>query len=64
MLKSKVMKYIIHPPKSSKGGTATYVNKNFDTIACSELDVNNVEYESTWIEIKNKNSKHIVWYYI
>ena len=40
--------------KSSKGGTAIYVNKNFDTIARSELNVNNVEYESTWIEIKKK----------
>ena len=50
--------------KSSKGGTAIYVNKNFDTIARSELNVNNVEYESTWIEIKNKNSKNIMWYYI
>ena len=37
--------------KSSKGGTAIYVNKNFDTTACSELNVNNVEYESMWIEI-------------
>ena len=45
--------------KSSKGGTAIYVNNNFDTIDCSELNVNNVEYESTWIEIKNKNSKNI-----
>ena len=46
--------------KSSKGGTAIYVNKNFDTIALSELNVHNVEYESTWIEIKNKYSKNIV----
>ena len=49
--------------KSSKGGTAIYVNMNFHTIDLSELNVNNVEYESTWIEIKNKNSKNIMWYY-
>ena len=48
------------PSKTSKGGTAIYVNKDFDTISRTELNINNVEFESTWIEIKNKTSKNIV----
>ena len=38
--------------KFSKGGTAIYVNKNFDSIERSNLNMNSSEYESTWIEIK------------
>ena len=53
-----------HTASTSKGGTAIYVNKKFDTIACSELNVNNVEFVSMWIVIKNKDSKNIMWYYI
>ena len=48
------------PSKSSKGGTAIYVSKDFDTISQTELNIDNVEFESTWIEIKNKTSKNIV----
>ena len=46
--------------KTSKGGTAIYVNKNYDTTEHNDLNVNNAEFESTRIEIKNKNSKNIV----
>ena len=46
--------------KTSKGGTAIYVNKNYDTTERNDLNVNNAEFESTWIEIKNKNSKNIM----
>ena len=46
--------------KSSKGGTAIYVKNNFDTIERCDLNISNVEFETTWIEIKNKNSKNIV----
>ena len=45
---------------SSKGGTAICANKNFDMIERSDLNSNSLEYESTWIEIKNKRSKNIV----
>ena len=45
---------------SSKGGTAIYANKNFEMIERSDLNSNSLEYESTWIEIKNKRSKNIV----
>ena len=45
---------------SSKGGTAIYASKNFDMIDRLEINSNSPEYESTWIEIKNKRSKNIV----
>ena len=33
---------------------------NFDTIERCDLNISNVGFETTWIEIKNKNSKNIV----
>ena len=48
------------PSKSSKGGTAIYVNKYFDSMERSNLNINSLEYESLWIEIKNTRSKNIV----
>ena len=39
--------------KSSKGGTAIYVYKNFDTIERYDLNINNFVFETTWVEIKN-----------
>ena len=46
--------------KSNKGGTAIYANKNFDSIERTDLNINSMEYENTWIEIKNKRSKNII----
>ena len=46
--------------KSLKGGSAIYVNNKFNSIQRNDLEISNVEFESTWIEIKNKNSKNIV----
>ena len=46
--------------KSSKGGTAIYVNKYFDSFERIDLNINSLECESIWIEIKNKRSKNIV----
>ena len=43
--------------KTSKGGTAIYVNKRYDSIGRCDK---NVEFETTLIEIKNKTSKNIV----
>ena len=54
-----IFKSFTQPP-THKGGTAIYVNKNFDMIERSDLNSNSLEYESTWIEIKNKRSKNIV----
>ena len=47
--------------KTSKGGNAIYVNKNYVTIERNDFNINNAEFESTWIEMKNKNSKNIMW---
>ena len=46
--------------KTSKGGTAIYVNKRYDSIERCDLNTEDVEFETTWIEIKNKRSKNIV----
>ena len=43
-----------------KGGTAIYVNKRYDSVERCDLNTENVEFETTWIEIKNKGSKNIV----
>ena len=37
-----------------------YVDKRFDTVERCDLNTNNVEFETTWIESKNKFSKNIV----
>ena len=46
--------------KTSKGGTAIYVNKYFDSFERIDLNINSLECESTWIEIKKIRSKNIV----
>ena len=45
---------------TSKGGTAINVNKRYDSIGRCDFNTENVEFETTWIEIKNKRSKNIV----
>ena len=40
--------------KTAKGGTAIYVLKTHDLIERYDLKTSNIEYESTWVEIKNK----------
>ena len=46
--------------KSQKGGTAIYLNNNFDSLERVDLNIKNEEFESTWVEIKNSKSKNIV----
>ena len=41
----------------ARGGTAIYVNKNFNSFERNDLKINNEEYESVWIEINNKVEK-------
>ena len=48
------------PTNSSKGGTALYVNNNFDVFERSDLKIQNEIMEAVWVEIKNKNSKNII----
>ena len=46
--------------KTSKGGTCIYVKSNLNYLERTDLNIMNEEFESTWIEIKNKNSKNII----
>ena len=46
--------------KSSKGGSALYVNNDFDSFERTDLKMQNDLVEAVWIEIKNKKSKNIV----
>ena len=48
------------PTKSGKGGTAIYSNKKLDTIERKDLNITHDQYESIWIEIKNKNCKNLI----
>ena len=44
----------------NKGGTAIYIDRNFDSFERMDLKIQDDNYESTWCEIKNTNSKNIV----
>ena len=46
--------------KTTKGGTAIYVLKDHDYIERYDLKTCNIEYESTWVEIINIESKNII----
>ena len=45
---------------SARGGTAIYVNKNFNSFERNDLNIINDEYESVWIEINIKGNKNII----
>ena len=53
------MSSFIRPPKSRKE-VAVYVNKSFDSLERNDIKINTDEFESTWVEIKNKKSKNIL----
>ena len=48
------------PTNTTKGGTALFINKDYDSFERTELKAQTDLYESVWAEIKNKNSKNIV----
>ena len=48
------------PSKIAKGGTTVYVNKSLDSLERNDININTNEFESTWVEIKNKKSKNIL----
>ena len=48
------------PTLSRNGGTAIYARDSFDSFERSDLKVMNPNFESTWLEIKNKKSKNIL----
>ena len=45
---------------TAKGGTATFIKNSYDTFERDDLKIKHNDFESTWIEIKNKNSKNII----
>ena len=47
-----------------KGGTDIYVNKYFDSFERIDLNIISLQYESTWIEIKNKRRKNTDYEYL
>ena len=48
------------PTNTNKGGTTIYVNNSFDITERLDLNVTRDEFESVWIEIKNKKSKNLL----
>ena len=54
--------YNIHSTStlSSKGGTTIFSKKKIYSIERQDLKVKNEQYESVWIELKNKNCKNII----
>ena len=45
---------------SKKGGSALYVNKDYNVFERVDLKIQNKLFESVWVEIKNKSSKNII----
>ena len=48
------------PSLSNKGGTCIYIKNMYDSIEREDIKISNINFESTWIEIKNKNCKNVV----
>ena len=48
------------PTLSGKGGCALYVNKLYNSFERVDLKAQEKDFESTWVEIKNSNSKNII----
>ena len=48
------------PSNSAKGGVALYVNTEFDTFERTDLKIQNDNFQSVWLEIKNSGSKNII----
>ena len=46
--------------KTAKGGSAIDISKYCDSLERNNHNIKHIEYETTWIEIKNKKSKNIV----
>ena len=45
---------------TGKGGVAIYIKDNLETIERNDLKIKDVEYETVWVEIKNKREKNIL----
>ena len=49
------------PARSSKGGVCVYVSEKYDVFGRADLGVHNDHFQSVWSEIKNKDSKNIIF---
>ena len=51
--------------KSGKGGTAIFISNNVEAMERCDLKISDLEFESTWVEIKNDKRKNIIigWIY-
>ena len=48
------------PSRSAAGGVALYTNKSLNAVKRTDLSVNDEEFETVWVEIKNIKSKSIL----
>ena len=48
------------PTLTNKGGSCIYIKNKFDAFERKDLQKINEHFESTWIEIKNKNYKNVI----
>ena len=42
---------------TGKGGVAIYIKDNLESIERNDLKIKDIEYETVWVEIKNKREK-------
>ena len=49
------------PSYSEKGCVAIYVKDKLNLLECIDIKMQNIDFESVWIEVKNKNRKHNLW---
>ena len=50
--------------KSGRGGTAIYISNNVEAMERYDIKISNLEFESTWVEIKDDKRKNIIIYSI
>ena len=48
------------PTNTSKGGTAIFSHKKYDTSERLDLKIHHNHYESVWVELKNKTCKNVI----
>ena len=48
------------PSTTAKGGSALYIKSKFDAIERPDLNIISDHFETTWVEIKNKNFRNVI----
>ena len=49
------------PSSSEKDGVAIYAKDKLNSFERTDIKMQSIDFESVWIEIKNKNSKNSLW---